>query len=124
MPARRLAAFRFAFEGLAYMLRTQPHARIHLLATVVVVGMGWWLGVDATGWALLALSIGLVWAAEALNTAVEAVVDLVSPARHPLAKAAKDAAAAGVLLAAVAAAVVGMLVLGIPLWRWWLGRAW
>ena len=115
MPRDRISAFRFAFEGLAYLLRTQPHARIHLAMTVAVVAMGWWLGVSTLAWVALTLAIGAVWVAEAFNTAVEAVVDLTSPDFHPLAKAAKDVAAAGVLLAAVAAVVVGLLVFLPPL---------
>ncbi len=116
MLRSRLQAFRFAFEGVAYLLRTQPNARIHLAATVAVVALAAWLRLPAAEWALLALTIGLVWAAEAFNTAVEAVVDLAAPEHHALAKAAKDVAAAGVLLAAMAAAVVGVLVLGVRLW--------
>lgn len=115
MPRDRINAFRFAFEGLAYLLRTQPHARIHLAMTVAVVAAGWWLHVSALAWAALVLAMGAVWAAEAFNTAVEAVVDLTTPRFHPLAKAAKDVAAAGVLLAAMAAAVVGLLVFLPPL---------
>ena len=115
MPRDRISAFRFAFEGLAYLLRTQPHARIHLAMTVAVVAMGWWLGVSTLAWVALTLAIGAVWVAEAFNTAVEAVVDLTSPDFHPLAKVAKDVAAAGVLLAAVAAVVVGLLVFLPPL---------
>ncbi len=115
MPRDRISAFRFAFEGLAYLLRTQPHARIHLAMTVAVVAVGWWLGVSTLAWVALTLAIGAVWVAEAFNTAVEAVVDLTSPDFHPLAKVAKDVAAAGVLLAAVAAVVVGLLVFLPPL---------
>ena len=115
MPRDRINAFRFAFEGLAYLLRTQPHARVHLAMTVAVVAVGWWLQVSALAWAALVLAMGAVWAAEAFNTAVEAVVDLTTPRFHPLAKAAKDVAAAGVLLAAIAAAVVGLLVFLPPL---------
>ncbi len=113
----RLAAFRYAFQGLEYLFRSQPNARIHAVATAGVVALGLWLHLSLTAWALLVLAMGLVWSAEALNTAIEAAVDLASPAIHPRAKAAKDVAAAGVLLAAVAAAVVGVLVLGPPFWQ-------
>ena len=71
---------------------------------------------DFRDWAILLLTIALVWVAEFVNTAVEALVDLLSPEIHPLAKAAKDIAAASVLIAALAALVVGLLVLGPPLW--------
>ncbi|NPA92163.1 MAG: diacylglycerol kinase family protein [Chloroflexi bacterium] len=112
----RLRAFRYAFQGLAYLLRSQPNARIHATATLAVVALAAWLALPLTSWALLVLAMGLVWSAEALNTALEAAVDLASPEIHPRAKEAKDAAAAGVLLAAFAAAVVGFLVLGPPLY--------
>ena len=113
---RRLQAFRYAFEGLGYLLRTQPNARIHAAATAGVVALGLWLHLGALSWALLAIAITGVWVAEAGNTALEAVVDLVSPEIRPAAKAAKDTAAAGVLLAAGGAVVIGLLVLGPPLW--------
>jgi len=121
MLRSRLRAFRFAFEGVGYLMRTQPNARIHLVVTVAVVSLAAWLRVDREGWVWLVLAIGLVWAAEAFNTALEAVVDLASPEMHPLAKASKDVAAAGVLLAAIAAAAVGLLVLGPRLWAWLQG---
>ena len=113
----RLQAFRYAFAGLGYMLRTQPNARIHAVATVAVAALALWLRLDALSWALLAVAVALVWAAEAFNTALEAAVDMASPNIHPAAKAAKDAAAAGVLLAAMGAVVIGFFVLGPPLLR-------
>ncbi|HFC09308.1 MAG TPA: diacylglycerol kinase family protein [Chloroflexi bacterium] len=113
----RIQAFRHAFEGLGYLLHTQPNARIHAAATVGVVALGLWLRLEARSWALLAAAITVVWAAEAGNTALEALVDLVSPEVHPTAKAAKDTAAASVLLAASGAVVIGLLVLGPPLWH-------
>lgn len=97
------------------MVRSQANARIHLAATVVVVAMGLWLQLPERDWALLTLAIGGVWAAEALNTAIETVVDLVSPEWHPLARDAKDLAAGGVLLATFAAVVIGVLVFAPPL---------
>ena len=115
MLRSRLAAFRYAFQGLGHLWRTQPNARIHALATVLVVALAWWLRIDAVRGALLALAVGLVWMAEAFNTALEAAVDLCSPQAHPLAKASKDVGAAAVLLAALTAVAVGLLVLGPPL---------
>ncbi len=113
----RLQAFRYAFAGLGYMLRTQPNARIHAAATAAVAALGLWLRLDAPSWALLAVAVTLVWAAEACNTALEAAVDLASPRHHPAAKTAKDTAAAGVLLAASGAVAIGLFVLGPPLWE-------
>jgi len=112
-----LISFKCAFAGLWYVLRTQRNAWIHLSVAVAVVMMGLWLGLSRTEWAILALTIGIVLAAEVLNTVVEAAVDLATAEYHPLAKVAKDVAAGAVLLTAVAAVVVGLLILGPPLGR-------
>ena len=74
-----------------------------------------WLGLGARDWAVIILAIALVWTAEFLNTALEAVVDLASPQEHPLAKAGKDIGAAAVLIAALSSIVIGLLILGPPL---------
>jgi diacylglycerol kinase len=99
-----------AFRGLAELVVTQHNARIHLAITLAVIGLGLVVGVSHLEWALLALAVGLVWAAEAANTALEWLCDLVSPEHHPLVRKAKDVAAGGVLLAAIAAAAAGLLV--------------
>jgi diacylglycerol kinase len=78
--------------------------------------LGLWLGLGRLEWAIIVLTVGLVWMAEFVNTALEAVVDLASPDLHPLAKVGKDVAAAAVLVGACTAVVVGLLVLGPPLW--------
>jgi diacylglycerol kinase len=98
------------------VLRTQRNAWIHALASLAVVAVGLWLGLDLEHWAVLVLAIAGVWMAEFLNTAMEAVVDLASPQVHPLARVGKDVAAAAVLVTAAAAALVGLLVIGPPLW--------
>ena len=108
----RIKSFGYAFKGVRTLIASQPHARIHLMATVLVVGLGFYFEVTRMEWVSLALAMGLVWMGEAVNTAVEFVVDLVSPDHHPLAGKAKDVAAGAVLLAAIAAAVVGGLVFG------------
>jgi diacylglycerol kinase len=107
-----LASFRFAFEGIVHAFRTQRNFRIHCVITVAVVLAGLALGVSLEQWAILVLAIGLVFQAELINTAIEAATDRASPELHPLAKAAKDCAAAGVLVMAIAAVIVGVLVLG------------
>ena len=92
------------------LLNTQAHARIHLAATLGVLVLGVWLDVSRSDWLALVLAIALVWVSEAINTAIEAVVDLASPALHPLAGKAKDVAAGAVLLASMAASIIGLLV--------------
>ena len=111
-PARaasRLASFGHALRGLRVFV-SQPNARIHCVAALVVVALGWWLQVTAMEWVALVLAIALVMGAEALNTALEYVVDLASPEWHSLARDAKDVAAAAVLVCSIGAAVVGVLV--------------
>jgi len=81
-----------------------------------VVILAAWLGLPPRDWAVLLLSIAMVWTAEFINTSLEAVVDLASPEKHPLAKAGKDVGAAAVLIAALSSVVIGLLVLGPPLW--------
>ena len=94
------------------MLRTQPNARVHALATAGVVAVGLALPLSALEWACLAIAIVAVWAAEAFNTALELLADAASPEFHPLVGKAKDVAAGAVLLTAVGSVVVGLLILG------------
>ena len=106
----RLPSFKFAFAGIAYMLRTQKNTWIHLAATIAVIGAGFFFRVTPVEWALLIFAIGSVWSAEAMNTAVESLTDLYSPNFNTLAKIAKDTAAAAVVFTALAAAIVGLII--------------
>lgn len=111
MRARTLAdSFRYALEGIGYALRTQRNLRIHGAAAVLVLLLAALVGAGGHELALLVLAIGTVVAAELFNTAVEAVVDLVTPTYHPLAAVAKNVAAGGVLVLAGTAVVIGYLV--------------
>jgi len=110
-------SFYFAFAGLLHLLRTQRNARIEACLGVLACALGAWLGIGRVEWAVLVFTIALVLILEGLNTAVEAAVDLASPQRHPLAKAAKDLAAGMVLIASIASVAVGLLILGPPLWQ-------
>lgn len=112
--ASRVRSFGHAFEGWWYVLRTQRNAWLHAAIALGVFGLSVWLGLDALSWAVIVLTTATVFAAEFFNTAIEVVVDLVSPRPHPLAKLAKDVAAAAVLLTALGALLVGVLVLGPP----------
>ena len=116
---RRLGrALGFAARGLRYLMRTQPNARWHAAATpattATVAGR-----VNATEAALLALAVSMVWAAEAFNTALEALADRCTTQTDPLIAAAKDTAAAAVLVTALGAVAVGLAVLGPKLLRGW-----
>ena len=113
----RAKSFQYAFEGWWHVLRTQHNAWIHAVVSIAVFAVGFWLGISALEWAVLVLTIMAVWMAEFMNTAIEAVVDMTMPEIHPLAKVAKDVAAAAVLLGAIGAVIVGLLILGPPLWE-------
>jgi diacylglycerol kinase len=107
-----LRSFGFALEGVSYLIRTQRSAQIEIAIGAVVLALAAWLRITALEWAVLVLAMALVLALEALNTAIELTVTLASPERHPLAKAAKDVAAAMVLIAAIASVIVGLVILG------------
>lgn len=108
----RLRSFGHAFRGLKVLVQTQHNARIHAVATILVVAAGVLARISPTEWALIALAVVCVWATEALNTSIEFLVDLVSPELHPLAAKAKDVAAGAVLVAAIGSLIVGVLVFG------------
>jgi diacylglycerol kinase len=110
-----LRSFGYAFAGIGYILRTQRNARIELALAIAAVVLGLWLGLSATEWAVLVITIALVLILESVNTSLELAVTLASPQLHPAAKAAKDVAAACVLIGAMASIVVGLLILGRPL---------
>jgi diacylglycerol kinase len=109
-------SFGFAFAGIAYLFRTQRNARIELAIGIIACAIAGWLRISRTDGAILIVTIASVLILEGLNTALEATVDLASPDLHPLAKTAKDVAAAMVLIAAVASIGVGLLLLAPPLW--------
>ncbi len=113
--ASRARSFRYAFQGWGYVLRTQRNAWIHSLIATVVFMIGWWLNLPARDWAVIILTAAFVFSAEFINTAIEAVVDLATVEHHPLAKVGKDVGAAAVLVAALAAILIGLLILGPPL---------
>jgi diacylglycerol kinase len=110
--SREAESFACAFRGIAALLKNEVHARIHLAATVTVLALGWWSDINTGEWLAVVLSIGLVWTAEALNTAIEYVADLAHPDEHPEVKKLKDLAAAAVLFASITALVVGLIVFG------------
>jgi diacylglycerol kinase len=112
----RLQSFGHAFRGLWYVVRTQRNAGIHVVIASIIFILSFWLRLDSRDWALIILATAMVFTAEFLNTAIEAVVDLASPQKHPLAKVGKDVGAGAVLIAAIAAVLIGALVLGPPLW--------
>lgn len=105
-----LASFGFAFRGLKHIVASERNIRIHLLAILFVLGLGIAFHVSVIEWAILAVCAGGVLAAEAINTSIEEIVDLLHPARSERAGRIKDIAAGGVLIMAITAAVAGMLI--------------
>jgi undecaprenol kinase len=110
MIKKTIKSFGFALEGILYTIKTQSNFRFHLVATVVVVFCGFYFEIKTIEWLFLLLCIGLVLFAELLNTAIESAIDLCSPETHPLAKIAKDTAAASVLVLAIMAVFVGLII--------------
>ncbi|MEJ2749067.1 MAG: diacylglycerol kinase family protein [Anaerolineae bacterium] len=111
----RAKSFQYAFEGWWYVIRTQHNAWIHATISLMVLALGLWLRLPARDWAVIILAMMTVWMAEFMNTALEALVDMATEEFHPLAKTAKDVAAAAVLVGAAGAALVGLLIMGPPL---------
>jgi diacylglycerol kinase (ATP) len=109
-------SFKNAFRGIWYLFTTQRNAQIHLLISGCVVALGMVLGLARWEWLVLVLTIGLVLAAEGINTAIEAAVDVATSEYHPLAGVAKDVAAGAVVLCAITAVIVGCLVFVPHLW--------
>lgn len=100
----------WAFQGIICTLKSERHMRFHLLATIIALFTGVWLNISAWQWLFIILAIVLVWITELINTAIEAVVDLYTSRRHPLAKIAKDVAAGAVLVASLYSLVVALVI--------------
>jgi diacylglycerol kinase len=107
---KALRSFTYAGVGIFNLFRFENNARIHLIACILVVIAGVFFKISAMEWALIVIQVALVWAAEAFNTSIEKLADLVSPDYHPVIKIVKDTAAAGVLILAIAAVIVGAIV--------------
>lgn len=110
MLKNRIDSFGFAFKGVFDLIKTQINARIHLCAAFSVCILGYYFQITATEWCLCIFAISVVLAGEAFNTAIEYLTDLVSPDYHILAGKTKDVAAAGVLITAIGAAIVGLII--------------
>jgi len=105
-----LRSFKYAFNGFIYAFKTQQNFKIHSVATVLVIILGGYVKLVLTEWLWVVFAIGLVLITELLNTAIEVLVDLVSPQQHPKAGAIKDLSAAAVLISAIVAIVIGLCI--------------
>jgi diacylglycerol kinase len=106
----RLASFKYAFQGLGHVVKAEHNFLVHLAAAIAVIALGAILHISKAEWLIIILCIGLVLITEILNTAIEWLVDMVSPLRNEKAGKIKDIAAASVLVAALVALVVGIVV--------------
>lgn len=119
-PGAIAQSFVYAIRGLGVMLWEEPNGRVHVVSAAIVLIVSALLPLSRTDWCWIVASIAAVWAAEAFNTAIETVVDLASPEMHPLAARAKDVSAGAVLVTAVAATIVGALVLWPHVYVTWM----
>lgn len=108
----RVKSFRYAFVGIWTMISSQHNAWIHAAATLLVIVTGVYFGLTKAEWCWIILAVTSVWTAETLNTALEFLVDLVSPEYNPLAGKVKDVAAGAVLITAIGAAIIGLVIMG------------
>lgn len=102
--------FSYAFSGLSYAFKSQLNFKVHIFVAFLVGIFGCWLSLSANEWLWIIVAIGMVLVTELLNTAIEVLVDLVSPEIHPKAKIIKDVAAGAVLIMAITAAIIGMII--------------
>jgi diacylglycerol kinase len=107
---KRLLSFPYAFNGLRILFREEHNSRIHLLAAIIAIIAGFIFNISALEWIAIILSIGMVFAFEILNSALENLADFASPGKNDLIKKAKDLSAAAVLVSAIAALTVGIIV--------------
>ncbi len=105
----RIQSMRHAVNGIGFILKTQHNARVQLAVAMLVILAAWSLQLGAHDWRWLILAIALVWSAEAVNTAIEYVCDIVSPQFHPTVRLAKDIGAAAVLIAIGGAGIIGVI---------------
>lgn len=107
----RLKSFRYAIEGLDFVIRNEHNARIHIMAALLIIMAGLTYQIGRLDWIILVLAIVSVWFAETINTAFEYLCDVVSPEKNEAVKHAKDIAAGAVLITALGAVIIGAIVM-------------
>jgi diacylglycerol kinase len=110
MIQKTMKSFRYATRGIGKVIKTENNAKVHLIATVAVVFLGFFMRISLRDWCWLIVSMAFVWVTEIINTCIEKIVDIVSPEYSSKAGAIKDMAAGAVLIAAIAALLIGCLV--------------
>ncbi|MGY0692887.1 diacylglycerol kinase family protein [Virgibacillus sp. FSP13] len=114
---KRGIGLRYAWNGFVEILKTERNFQIHTVAAIIVIGVSFLLQLPAVEWAMILFSIGIVFVAEMMNTAIERMVDYVKPDIHPVAKVIKDIAAGAVLVAALMAMIIGIIIFLPKLYR-------
>ncbi|MCF2580730.1 diacylglycerol kinase family protein [Bacteroides caecigallinarum] len=107
---KRLRSFKFAFNGIKLLITKEHNAWIHCSAAFCVIIAGFAFDISTTEWIAVTFAIGTVLAAEAVNSSIEAIADLVSPEYNEAIKRTKDLAAGAVLILAISAAIVGLII--------------
>lgn len=107
---KRLASFRYAFNGIRLLIQNEHNAWIHCFTAICVIIAGSFFGLSKTEWIAITIVIGAVLSAEAVNSSIESLADLVSPEYNEAIKKTKDLAAGSVLIMAIAAAIVGLII--------------
>ncbi|RLD06744.1 MAG: diacylglycerol kinase family protein [Chloroflexota bacterium] len=113
----RWQSIQYAIQGLKHPLQTEPNTWVHTGICIAVLALGLWLSITPLEWAVILLTMAVVWAAEFFNTALETALDLLHPQSHPKVKIAKDVSAAAVLITAFFSVLIGLLILAPPLWE-------
>nr|WP_319569627.1 diacylglycerol kinase family protein [uncultured Draconibacterium sp.] len=108
--AKRLHSFKYALNGLWHLWKTEINFRIHIFASITVTALGWLVEITRTKWFIIIICVGIVLTAEALNSAIERICDVVSPEKNIQIKIIKDISAAAVLIVSVMAAIIGLFI--------------
>lgn len=107
---KRLKSFSYAFNGLRLLVKEEHNARIHIVAALIAIGLGWYFDISSSEWVMILFAIGFVFVTELVNTAIENIADFISPEKHTAIKTIKDLAAGAVLVASLVALAVGLIV--------------
>ena len=108
--AKRLHSFKYALNGLWHLWKTEINFRIHIFASITVTTLGWLVEITRTKWLIIIICVGIVLGAEAFNSAIERICDVVSPEKNIQIKIIKDLSAAAVLIVSVMAAIIGLFI--------------
>lgn len=116
--SNRIKSFGYAINGLKILFKEEPNAKIQVLAAIAIVIAGFVFNISTSEWIAIILAIGFVLAMEAINTTIEGIADFISPEKNEMIKKIKDLSAAGVLISALTALIIGLIVFLPKFWIW------